>query len=56
MGELLQVLPELDYFVLLTPYSPATHHMIDAKVFAAMKPTELPRQSSRAAAWSTRTR
>jgi D-2-hydroxyacid dehydrogenase (NADP+) len=37
--ELLQVLPELDYIVLLTPYSPATHHMIDAKVFAAMKPT-----------------
>ena len=29
----------LDYLVLLTPYSPATHHMIDAKVFAAMKPT-----------------
>jgi D-2-hydroxyacid dehydrogenase (NADP+) len=25
--------------VLLTPYSPATHHMIDAKVFAAMKST-----------------
>jgi phosphoglycerate dehydrogenase-like enzyme len=39
MGELLAVLPQLDYLVLLTPYSPATHHMIDAKVFAAMKPT-----------------
>jgi D-2-hydroxyacid dehydrogenase (NADP+) len=39
MGELLTVLPQLDYLVLLTPYSPATHHMIDAKVFAAMKPT-----------------
>ena len=38
-AELPNVLPELDYFVLLTPYSPATHHMIDAKVFAAMKPT-----------------
>ena len=38
-SELLRVLPELDYLVLLTPYSPATHHMIDAKVFAAMKPT-----------------
>ena len=25
--------------MLLTPYSPATHHMIDATVFAAMKPT-----------------
>jgi phosphoglycerate dehydrogenase-like enzyme len=39
MGELLKVLPELDHLVLLTPYSAATHHMIDAKVFAAMKPT-----------------
>jgi D-2-hydroxyacid dehydrogenase (NADP+) len=38
-SELLRVLPELDYLVLLTPYSPATHHLIDAKVFAAMKPT-----------------
>ena len=39
IGELPAVLPELDYLVLLTPYSAATHHMIDAKVFAAMKPT-----------------
>ena len=39
MSELPAVLPELDYLVLLTPYSPATHHMVDAKVFAAMKPT-----------------
>ena len=39
IGELHQVLPELDYLVLLTPYSPATHHMIDATVFAAMKPS-----------------
>ena len=39
MGEMMQVLPTLDYLVLLTPYSPATHHMIDAKVFAAMKPS-----------------
>jgi phosphoglycerate dehydrogenase-like enzyme len=38
VGELLKVLPECDHFVLLTPYSPATHRMIDAKVFAAMKP------------------
>jgi len=36
--ELLRVVPELDYFVLLTPYSAETHHVIDAKVFAAMKP------------------
>ncbi len=39
IDELHAVLPELDYFVLLTPYSPATHNMIDAKVFAALKPT-----------------
>ena len=39
MDAFLRVLPELDYLVLLTPYSAATHHMIDAKVFAAMKPT-----------------
>ena len=39
IDELHAVLPRLDYLVLLTPYSPATHHMIDAKVFAAMKPS-----------------
>jgi D-2-hydroxyacid dehydrogenase (NADP+) len=39
VSELVSIMPELDYFVLLTPYSPATHRMIDAKVFAAMKPT-----------------
>ena len=39
MDELPSVLPQLDYLVLLTPYSPATHHMVDAKVFAAMKST-----------------
>jgi phosphoglycerate dehydrogenase-like enzyme len=39
VSELLTFVPHLDYFVLLTPYSAATHHMIDAKVFAAMKPT-----------------
>src|SRR5688572_8540347 len=32
MDELQAVLPQLDYLVLLTPYSPATHHLIDAKV------------------------
>ena len=37
--DMLRVLPELDFLVLLTPYSPATHHLIDAKVFAAMKPS-----------------
>jgi phosphoglycerate dehydrogenase-like enzyme len=39
IGELLHVLAHVDHFVLLTPYSAATHQMIDAKVFAAMKPT-----------------
>jgi D-2-hydroxyacid dehydrogenase (NADP+) len=39
VADLLKVMPELDHFVLLTPYSKATHRMIDAKVFAAMKPT-----------------
>jgi phosphoglycerate dehydrogenase-like enzyme len=38
-GELLRVLPECDHFVLLTPYSEKTHRMIDARVFAAMKPS-----------------
>jgi phosphoglycerate dehydrogenase-like enzyme len=37
VGELLPVLGEVDHFVLLTPYSAATHQMIGAKVFAAMK-------------------
>jgi phosphoglycerate dehydrogenase-like enzyme len=39
MDEMHDVLPHLDYLVLLTPYSATTHHMIDARVFAAMKPT-----------------
>ena len=37
--ELLHIMPELDYLVLLTPYSAETHNIIDAKVFAAMKPS-----------------
>jgi len=39
VGELKKVLAECDHFVLLTPYSASTHQMIDAGVFAAMKPT-----------------
>ena len=39
VSELLGVVPELDYLVLLTPYSPATHNIVDARVLAAMKPT-----------------
>jgi D-2-hydroxyacid dehydrogenase (NADP+) len=30
---------ELDFLVLLTPYTKETHHLIGANVFAAMKPT-----------------
>jgi phosphoglycerate dehydrogenase-like enzyme len=30
---------DFDYLVLLAPYSAATHHMVDADVFAAMKPS-----------------
>src|SRR5262249_62263605 len=36
---LLAVAGELDYLVLLVPYSEETHHSIDARVFAAMKPS-----------------
>jgi phosphoglycerate dehydrogenase-like enzyme len=39
VSELLGVVTELDYLVLLTPYSPATHNIVDARVLAAMKPT-----------------
>jgi phosphoglycerate dehydrogenase-like enzyme len=39
VADLTKVLPGCDHFVLLTPYSQATHQMIDATVFAAMKPT-----------------
>jgi phosphoglycerate dehydrogenase-like enzyme len=39
VGELKTVLPECDHFVLLTPYTAATHQMINAEVFAAMKPS-----------------
>jgi phosphoglycerate dehydrogenase-like enzyme len=35
---LIEAVAELDYFLLLTPYSPETHNIIDARVFAAMKP------------------
>jgi D-2-hydroxyacid dehydrogenase (NADP+) len=35
--ELMEVVPQLDYLVLLTPYTKETHHLIDAKVLAAMK-------------------
>jgi phosphoglycerate dehydrogenase-like enzyme len=38
-SELLEVAKELDYLVLLVPYSEETRDIIDARVFAAMKPT-----------------
>ena len=38
-SELLAVAGELDYLVLLVPYSEETRHSIDARVFAAMKPS-----------------
>jgi len=37
--EFLQIAPELDYLVLLVPYSEETRRLIDARMFAAMKPT-----------------
>jgi D-2-hydroxyacid dehydrogenase (NADP+) len=30
---------DLDYLVVLTPYSPATHRIVNAAIFSAMKPT-----------------
>ena len=35
---LAQVVGEFDYFVLLTPYSKETHHLVNAAVLGAMKP------------------
>src|SRR5262245_48063745 len=37
--DLEQVAREVDYLVLLTPYSPATRGIVGAKIFAAMRPT-----------------
>ena len=37
--QLMNVVPRLDHLVLLTPYTKETHHVIDAKVLAAMKPS-----------------
>ena len=37
--ELERAVREIDYLVLLTPYSPATRGIVGAKVFSAMKPT-----------------
>jgi phosphoglycerate dehydrogenase-like enzyme len=37
--ELVSAVRELDYLVVLTPYSPATRHIVDIAVLSAMKPT-----------------
>jgi D-2-hydroxyacid dehydrogenase (NADP+) len=36
-SKLVEVVRELDYFVVLTPYNPQTHHIIDARVLGAMR-------------------
>lgn len=36
---LVEAVREFDFFVLLTPYSEATHHIVNATVLAAMKPS-----------------
>jgi phosphoglycerate dehydrogenase-like enzyme len=38
-SDLIKYAGELDYLVLLVPYSEETHHCINARVFAAMKPS-----------------
>jgi D-2-hydroxyacid dehydrogenase (NADP+) len=38
-SELLQYIGEIDHLILLVPYEEQNHHIIDARVFAAMKPT-----------------
>ena len=37
--ELEQTVKDWDYFVLLTPFTPETKNIVDAKIFAAMKPS-----------------
>jgi phosphoglycerate dehydrogenase-like enzyme len=38
-GELMRLAATLDYLVLLVPYAEDTHRLIDARMFAAMKPS-----------------
>ena len=38
-GGLERAVKEWDYFVLLTPFTPETKNIVDAKIFAAMKPS-----------------
>ncbi|HEX4408562.1 MAG TPA: D-2-hydroxyacid dehydrogenase [Xanthobacteraceae bacterium] len=37
-AQLVEAVREFDYFIVLTPYTPSTHHMINAAVIGAMKP------------------
>ncbi len=37
-NDLVSVVRELDYLIVLTPYSTATHHIVDSEVLLAMKP------------------
>lgn len=37
--ELVSAVRQLDYLVVLTPYSPATRHLVDAAILSAMKPS-----------------
>ncbi len=39
MNEMPETLPSLDYLIVLTPYSNATHHLIDEAVLSLMKPS-----------------
>jgi D-2-hydroxyacid dehydrogenase (NADP+) len=39
ISEIVAVVEQLDHFLVLTPYTPKTHHLVDAKVLAAMKPS-----------------
>lgn len=38
-ADLPQAMAEADFTVVLVPYSPATHHLVNAQAIAAMKPT-----------------
>ena len=38
-NELTEMLPECDYVVLIVPYTPDSHHMIDERALRAMKPS-----------------
>jgi phosphoglycerate dehydrogenase-like enzyme len=38
-GDLLRIVPELDFLILLIPHDADSHHIVDARVLAVMKPT-----------------